>query len=69
MKNCFIGKSKSNDENINNLFEEMETFILLKTYAQYYFIKRAVKKIFYIQSINFMIVKLNQKTVTYVLAS
>lgn len=69
MKNCFIGKSKSNDENINNLFEEMETPILLKTYAQYYFIKRAVKKIFYIQSINFMIVKLNQKTVTYVLAS
>ena len=69
MKNCFIGKSKSNDENINNLFEEMETLILLKTYGQYYFIKRAVKKIFYIQSINFMIVKLNQKTVTYVLAS
>ena len=47
MKNCFIGKSKSNDENINNLFEEMETLILLKTYGQYYFIKRAVKKIFY----------------------
>lgn len=69
MKNCFIGKSKSNDENINNLFEEMETLILLKTYGQYYFIKRAVKKIFYIQSINFMIVKLNQKTVTHMLAS
>lgn len=33
MKNCFIGKSKSNDENINNLFEEMETLILLKTYG------------------------------------
>lgn len=46
MKNCFIGKSKSNDENINNLFEEMETLILLKTYGQYYFIKGQLKKYF-----------------------